>query len=65
MWSKGIETYGVNVLSGWEPHPSLVTQPTYLIGKGASTEITKRKLESAVATLDIDLEGDKSVGVSC
>jgi hypothetical protein len=37
---------------------------TYLIGKGAGTEITKRKLESAVATLDVDLEGDQSVGIS-
>jgi membrane protein YqaA with SNARE-associated domain len=38
---------------------------TYLIGKGAGTEITKRKLESAVGTVDVDLEGDKSVGVGC
>ena len=36
---------------------------TYLIGKGAGTEITKRKLESAVATLNIDFESDKSVGI--
>ena len=38
---------------------------TYLIGKGAGTEITKRKFESAVITIDIDLEGDESVGVGC
>ena len=38
---------------------------TYLVRKGAGSKITKRKLESAVATLDVDLESDKSVGVSC
>jgi hypothetical protein len=31
---------------------------TYLVREGASSEITKRKLESAVATLDVDLESD-------
>lgn len=38
---------------------------TYLIGKGASTKITKGELESAVATLNVDFESDKSVGISC
>lgn len=41
-----------------------MAQSTYLIGKGAGTKITKRKLESAVVALNVDLEGDKSVGIS-
>jgi hypothetical protein len=38
---------------------------TYLVRKGAGSEITKRKLESAVATLDVDLESDQGVLISC
>lgn len=40
-----------------------VAQRTYLIGKSSSTKITERKLESSVAALDIDLQGNKSIGV--
>jgi hypothetical protein len=36
-----------------------------LVRKGAGSEITKRKLESAVATLDVDLESDQGVLISC
>jgi hypothetical protein len=38
---------------------------TYLVRQGAGSEITKRELESAVATLDVDLEGDQGVLISC
>ncbi len=38
---------------------------TYLLREGAGSEITKRELESAVATLDVDLEGDQGVLISC
>ena len=37
---------------------------TYLIGESASSEITKRKLESSVATVNVDLQSDESVRVS-
>jgi hypothetical protein len=38
---------------------------TYLVRKGAGSEITKRELVSAVATLDVDLESDQSVLICC
>jgi hypothetical protein len=38
---------------------------TYLIREGAGSEITKRELESAVAALDVDLESDQGVLISC
>jgi hypothetical protein len=38
---------------------------TYLVRKSAGSEITKRELESAVATLDVDLESDQGVLISC
>jgi hypothetical protein len=38
---------------------------TYLIREGAGSKITKRELESAVAALDVDLESDQSVLISC
>lgn len=34
---------------------------TYLIGQSARPEITKRKLESSIATLNIDLEGNQRI----
>ena len=37
---------------------------TYLVREGAGSEITKRELESAVATLDVDLESDQGVLIS-
>jgi hypothetical protein len=36
-----------------------------LIREGAGSEITKRELESAVAALDVDLESDQGVLISC
>ena len=36
---------------------------TYLIGKSGGSEVTERKLESSVCTLNINLKCDKSVGV--
>lgn len=51
------------MLSGWEPRSELVDRVTYLIRESASSEITKRKLESSIATLNIDLQGDESVRV--
>jgi len=36
---------------------------TYLIRKGASTEVTKGELESSVGPLNIDLQSDESVRV--
>jgi hypothetical protein len=38
---------------------------TYLIREGTGSEITKRELESAVAALDVDLESDQGVLISC
>lgn len=38
---------------------------TYLVREGAGSEITKRELEAAVATLDVDLESDQGVLVCC
>jgi hypothetical protein len=35
-----------------------------LLREGAGTKITKGELESPVAALNIDLQGDKSVGIS-
>jgi hypothetical protein len=35
-----------------------------LLREGADTKVTKGELESPVAALDIDLKGDKSVGIS-
>ena len=37
---------------------------TYLFWESAGTEITKRKLESTVATIDIDFQSDQSIRVS-
>jgi hypothetical protein len=34
---------------------------TYLVREGAGSKITKRELEAAVGTLDVDLEGDQGV----
>lgn len=38
---------------------------TYLVRKGAGSKITKRELESSVATLNVDLESDQRVLISC
>jgi hypothetical protein len=34
---------------------------TYLVRKGAGSEITERELKSTIATLDVDLESDQGI----
>ena len=34
---------------------------TYLLGESAGTKITKRKFESSVGSLNIDLESNQSI----
>jgi hypothetical protein len=38
---------------------------TYLIGESICSQITQRKLESPVITVDIDFDSDESVWVGC
>ena len=51
----------VDIGSGCEPHFGHWWDHSYLIRKGASTEITKRELESTIAALNVDLQSDQSV----
>ena len=53
----------VNMQQGLRASFGACGTTTYLIRKSGGSEISKRKLESSVATLDIDLESYKSVGI--